>query len=158
MTRFDPVPETLSAAQADGLACVVCNADYLTVRTVHRPVGRSRSGSQVFACTTCVPAEAEDAKGVHTVDTLGGEKGTQIVSTPGGRRLAPLSVRMDADLAADLAVMARAGLNASDAVRVALGIVAGTYANAWAAGVVPEGVRPDIAECVLRPHGGPPAV
>lgn len=73
-----------------------------------------------------------------------------------GRR--PLSVRVDAQLSADLAVMARAGLNASDAVRVALSIVAGTYANAWAVGVVPEGTQPDIAECVIRPHGGPPAV
>ena len=27
--------DSLTAAQADGLACVVCNADYLTVRTPH---------------------------------------------------------------------------------------------------------------------------
>ncbi len=36
--------------QADGLACVVCQANYLIVRTAHVPVGRSVTGSQVFAC------------------------------------------------------------------------------------------------------------
>jgi hypothetical protein len=41
----------LSAAQADGLACVICAADYLTVRVPHKPVGRSATGSQVFACS-----------------------------------------------------------------------------------------------------------
>lgn len=36
--------------QADGLACVVCGADYLTVKVARVPVGRSHTGSQVFAC------------------------------------------------------------------------------------------------------------
>lgn len=50
---FDP--SRLTAAQADGLSCVVCSADYLTVAVPHRPVGRSATGSQVFACSwTCV--------------------------------------------------------------------------------------------------------
>lgn len=40
----------LTTAQADGLACVTCNADYLTVRTPHVPVDRSHTGSQIFAC------------------------------------------------------------------------------------------------------------
>ncbi|MGH3924751.1 MAG: helix-turn-helix domain-containing protein, partial [Pseudonocardiaceae bacterium] len=40
----------LSAAQADGLACVVCSADFLAGGASHVPVGRSASGSQVFAC------------------------------------------------------------------------------------------------------------
>ncbi len=40
----------LSAAQADGLACTVCSADYLRVCVPHVPVGRSETGSQVFAC------------------------------------------------------------------------------------------------------------
>ncbi len=49
----------LTPAQADGLACVVCSADYLTVRVPHRPVGRSRTGSQVFACSaTCADGVA----------------------------------------------------------------------------------------------------
>jgi hypothetical protein len=48
---------TLTPAQADGLACVVCGADYLTAKVAHRPVGRSHTGSQVFACTeTCLDA------------------------------------------------------------------------------------------------------
>jgi hypothetical protein len=45
----------LNPAQADGLACVVCGADYLAVHRAHQPVGRSLAGSQVFACSlTCV--------------------------------------------------------------------------------------------------------
>lgn len=40
----------LTEAQADGLACVICGADYLRVRLAHVPVGRSSTGSQVFAC------------------------------------------------------------------------------------------------------------
>ncbi|MGH3659979.1 MAG: helix-turn-helix domain-containing protein, partial [Micromonosporaceae bacterium] len=43
--------EELSPAQADGLACVVCGADFLTVAVARRPVGRSGTGSQVFACS-----------------------------------------------------------------------------------------------------------
>jgi hypothetical protein len=42
---------TVTAAQADGLACVTCGADFLTVATPHVPVGRSHTGSQVFACS-----------------------------------------------------------------------------------------------------------
>ena len=40
--------KTLSEAQADGLACVVCDGDEPTV-----PVGWSDTGSQVFACAEC---------------------------------------------------------------------------------------------------------
>lgn len=40
----------LSPLQADGLTCVVCGADYLRVRVPHVPVGRSVTGTQVFAC------------------------------------------------------------------------------------------------------------
>jgi len=48
----DPAAEDSdeSPAQADGLACVVCGADFLTVTVAHRPVGRSETGSQTFAC------------------------------------------------------------------------------------------------------------
>ena len=41
------------AAQEDGLACVVCGQRY----GAFVPVGRSRTGSQVFACVECVDAE-----------------------------------------------------------------------------------------------------
>lgn len=51
----------LSEAQADGLACVICGANYLRVRLAHVPVGRSATGSRVFACvgrcTVFAPAE-----------------------------------------------------------------------------------------------------
>ena len=61
----------LTPAQADGLACVVCGRDYLD-RTedtafgsaaVRLPVGRSRNGSQVFACT-----EPTDCAGTALAD------------------------------------------------------------------------------------------
>ncbi|MEY7972582.1 hypothetical protein AB8O38_11345 [Saccharomonospora xinjiangensis] len=53
----------LSPLQADGLACVVCGADYLCVRVPHVPVGRSVTGSQVFACVGCCADEARGAAG-----------------------------------------------------------------------------------------------
>lgn len=42
----------LTAAQADGLACVECGCDFLRVRVPHVPVGRSQTGSQIFACSS----------------------------------------------------------------------------------------------------------
>lgn len=41
----------LDSAAADGLACVVCGRDFRLRRSpARRPVGRSHTGSQVFAC------------------------------------------------------------------------------------------------------------
>ena len=41
----------LDVAAADGLACVVCGRDFRLRRSpARRPVGRSHTGSQVFAC------------------------------------------------------------------------------------------------------------
>jgi hypothetical protein len=53
----------LTALQADGLACVSCGADYLTVATPHVPVGRSMTGSQVFACVVCCSHGAQPIRG-----------------------------------------------------------------------------------------------
>lgn len=53
----------LTALQADGLACVACGADYLRVRVPHVPVGRSVTGSQVFACVPSCPRDAQRAAG-----------------------------------------------------------------------------------------------
>ncbi|MGQ0773500.1 MAG: hypothetical protein ACT4NY_03630 [Pseudonocardiales bacterium] len=53
----------LSPLQADGLACVVCGADFLRVRVPHVPVGRSVTGSQVFACVGCCPDDARRTAG-----------------------------------------------------------------------------------------------
>ena len=53
----------LTAEQADGLACVVCGADYLRVRVPHVPVGRSVTGSQVFACLGCCPDDVRRGTG-----------------------------------------------------------------------------------------------
>jgi hypothetical protein len=49
----DTIIGGLTMVQADGLACVACGAEYLHVRVPHVPVGRSVTGSQVFACVGC---------------------------------------------------------------------------------------------------------
>jgi hypothetical protein len=59
----DDIMIGLTALQADGLACVVCGADFLRVRVPHVPVGRSVTGSQVFACVSCRLPDAQDAGG-----------------------------------------------------------------------------------------------
>lgn len=43
-TGLDPV-------EADGRACVICGANFHHTKTAAIPVGRSHTGSQVFACT-----------------------------------------------------------------------------------------------------------
>ncbi|MEV5302712.1 hypothetical protein [Amycolatopsis methanolica] len=53
----------LTVPQGDGLACVVCGADYLRVRVPHVPVGRSVTGSQVFACVGCRRDDVRRAAG-----------------------------------------------------------------------------------------------
>lgn len=45
----------LTPQQADGLACVLCGTACLDNPVPHRPIGRSTSGSQVFACSHCDP-------------------------------------------------------------------------------------------------------
>ena len=49
---MEPIFPDLNAEQADGLACIVCNADFTTTGIYSVPVGRSAAiaGSQVFAC------------------------------------------------------------------------------------------------------------
>lgn len=71
-----------------------------------------------------------------------------------------LSVRYDDELYDDLAVMMRAGMTASDAVKHAVSIVAGAYRNAWDSGHYPEGVMPQVTDCGLAPYDArmtPPA-
>jgi len=62
MSRDTTITE-LTPIQADGLACVVCGADYLRGRVPHVPMGRSATGSQVFACIGCCPDDARRAAG-----------------------------------------------------------------------------------------------
>ncbi|MFF4934975.1 hypothetical protein ACFY2H_39900 [Streptomyces griseofuscus] len=51
----------MSPRQADGIACVVCGADFLTTKITSVPVGRSPADeSQVYACQ--VPCAAVIAK------------------------------------------------------------------------------------------------
>lgn len=77
-TGTDPTAlyRDLNEAQADGLACVVCNEDYMTFLGDTAPVGFSATtGSQVFACATgcaatlcivCGPGCCSPVLGVHT--------------------------------------------------------------------------------------------
>ncbi|MDQ3273444.1 MAG: hypothetical protein M3Q39_00035 [Actinomycetota bacterium] len=54
----------LNPVAADGLACVVCGRDFRTPGSVSMPVGRSHTGSQVFACDpVCVAATGEPVVG-----------------------------------------------------------------------------------------------
>ncbi len=59
----DTIITGLTPIQADGLACVTCGADYLRVRVPHVPVGRSVTGSQVFARVGCCLVDARRAAG-----------------------------------------------------------------------------------------------
>ncbi|WP_236794390.1 hypothetical protein [Amycolatopsis sp. GM8] len=59
----DTIVARMTARQADGLACVSCGADCPHVHVPHVPVGRSVTGSQVFACIGCCPDEGRRAAG-----------------------------------------------------------------------------------------------
>lgn len=63
-----------------------------------------------------------------------------------------LSVKVDQQLYDDLAIMMRAGITVSDAIKEAVNIVAGTYRNAWDMGAYPEGVLPQIIACQVVPY------
>lgn len=54
----------LGSAQADGLACVICARDYSRHPTQQIPVGRSLTGSQVFACDGACAHLAHRAAGL----------------------------------------------------------------------------------------------
>ncbi len=61
----DTIITGLTAPQADRLACMACGAGYFRVRVPHLPVGRSVTGSQVFACLDCCPDNVQrEAEGV----------------------------------------------------------------------------------------------
>ncbi|MFD6873264.1 MULTISPECIES: hypothetical protein [unclassified Streptomyces] len=54
------------------------------------------------------------------------------------------SVRVDQALSDDLAVLMRPGVNASDAIRAAVGQLANVYRTAWHHGVCPSDTAPRI--------------
>lgn len=66
------------------------------------------------------------------------------------------TVRVDQEMSDDLAVLMRPGLNVTDAVRHAVSIVADAYRNAWAMGVVPDGVQPRIVGHDVMPSDARP--
>ncbi|MEI5099010.1 hypothetical protein RB200_10670 [Streptomyces sp. PmtG] len=65
------------------------------------------------------------------------------------------SVRVDEQLAADLAVVMRTGINVSDAVRQAVGHLADIYRVGWANGVCPEGTAPQVLAYQLHQQHAP---
>ncbi|MEU8989985.1 ribbon-helix-helix domain-containing protein [Streptomyces sp. NPDC048558] len=62
------------------------------------------------------------------------------------------SIRVDDQLAADLAVVMRTGVNLSDAVRRAVRQLADQYRTAWTEGVVPVGTAPILLAYQLQRH------
>jgi hypothetical protein len=71
---------------------------------------------------------------------------------PGGR----MSVRVDDDLSDDLATLMKAGMTASDAVRLAVGFLAHGYRWMWDSGTYPEGSMPPRMRIVVDPYAGRP--
>ncbi|MGH3869555.1 MAG: hypothetical protein ACRDQ4_26315 [Pseudonocardiaceae bacterium] len=59
----DTIVTGLTALQADGVACVVCGANYLTVTAPPVPVGRSVTGLPVFARVGCGADEGQREPG-----------------------------------------------------------------------------------------------
>ncbi|MFE7122464.1 hypothetical protein ACFU99_44280 [Streptomyces sp. NPDC057654] len=70
---------------------------------------------------------------------------------PGNRT----SVRVDAALSDDLAVVMSAGGNASDAIRTAVAMWADMHRTAWAHGVCPDGTRPRLLAYQLEQQQTP---
>ncbi|MFS0695115.1 hypothetical protein [Streptomyces nitrosporeus] len=66
---------------------------------------------------------------------------TPAVPQPGSRP----SIRVDAELSDDLAVIMRTGGTTTDAVRAAVAHLAMIYRTAWAHGIVPSGTVPTLA-------------
>jgi hypothetical protein len=91
----------LGPAQADGQACVICARSFHARGSVAMPVGRSHTGSQVFACadkcTSCVgapdgqlqmiPLEALTAAGIAFLEAL--ERATATTPTGDPRHAYP---------------------------------------------------------------------
>ncbi|MBT2400771.1 hypothetical protein [Streptomyces sp. ISL-100] len=67
---------------------------------------------------------------------------------------ARLTVRVDADLSDDLAVLLRTGCTTSDAVRLAVAFLAHGYRWAWESGHYPDGVAPERMAMKVPPHPG----
>lgn len=65
------------------------------------------------------------------------------------------SVRVDEQFAEDLAILARAGMNTTDAVRWAAFRFARAFEEAWNRGTVPEGEWPDLTMMVGPPKEAP---
>ncbi|WP_079405460.1 hypothetical protein [Streptomyces sp. 3211] len=76
-------------------------------------------------------------------------------TNPTQPRQRTLSVRRDQGLDDALAVLTSTGMNASDAVRLAVTFLAHGYSDMWAKGHYPKGVRPQHMALRVRPYDGP---
>ena len=61
-----------------------------------------------------------------------------------------ITVRVDEELADDLAILKEAGLTTTEAIRQAASLLADTYREAWDYGDVTRGVRPEILRPLYR--------
>ncbi|MFF1701253.1 hypothetical protein [Streptomyces sp. NPDC058252] len=79
----------------------------------------------------------------------------------GGKKTGPpkagssVTVRVDEIFAEDLAVLARAGMNTTDALRWAANKLAVGFTEAWKRGTVPEGQWPEMTIMVSPPKAAP---
>lgn len=69
-----------------------------------------------------------------------------------------LSVRVDAALSDDLTVLMREGALVSDAVRIAVGVLADAFRGAWSTGAYPDGIVPDVVGMTLAPYDERPTL
>ncbi|WP_435270629.1 hypothetical protein [Streptomyces sp. 1222.5] len=66
-----------------------------------------------------------------------------------------LSVKVDAQLYDDLSTLMRTGMTQSDAVRLAVAVLADGYRGAWESGRIPSDVTPQITHVMVRRYDGP---
>lgn len=80
---------------------------------------------------------------------------------PGAKKGGPpkagqsVTVRVDEIFAEDLAVLALAGMNTTDALRWTANKLAAGFTEAWRRGTVPEGQWPDLTIMVSAPKEAP---
>ncbi|MFE5852001.1 hypothetical protein ACFQ61_02075 [Streptomyces sp. NPDC056500] len=68
-----------------------------------------------------------------------------------------VSVQPNAQFDADLALIMRTGMNRSEAIRVAVELLASAYDYAWESGLYPPGVAPRRMGVRLAPYDPPTA-
>lgn len=75
-------------------------------------------------------------------------KATTATPNAGETKRKGISVRTDEVFERDLAIFARTGMNATDAVKYAVNVIAEAYERAWAQGVAAPGEVPEELKVV----------